>query len=117
MKIIAILLYLIPLTASADEWTTADTYRQAVFTAVDLMDWRQTQDIARHPNLEETNPLLGKHPTNAKINQMLVATYAIQLGVAYALPENYRAIWQYSSIAWELVMVGNNRRLGLKIGF
>jgi hypothetical protein len=117
MNKIALIVLMLPLLAYGDEWTEKDTIRQSVFTIVDLMDWKQTQDIARHPNLHETNPLLGSHPTNAKINEMLFFTYGVQIGIAYILPENYRAVWQYSSIAWEAIIVGKNRQIGLKVGF
>jgi len=103
--------------ARADEWTPADTRREAVYAALILMDWRQTQDIARHPNIDESNEMLGEDPRNGKINRYFVAAGVLQLAIAYALPAEWRKVWQYAGIELELATVNQNRRIGLSLNF
>jgi len=64
----------------ADEWTPADTRREAVYAALILMDWRQTQDITRHKNIDESNEMLGEDPRNGKINRYFVAAGVLATG-------------------------------------
>ena len=41
----------------------------AVCTALLIMDWKQTRQIALHPEKwSEMNPILGKHPKTAKVD-------------------------------------------------
>ncbi len=114
---IVLVIFCAPDDARADDWTQQDTYRETVYIALDAIDWRQTQDIVRHPNLYETNPVLGLHPTNARINAWFAASMATQIAIAYVLPEKWRAAWQYAGIGLEAVMVGNNKHLGLNVKF
>lgn len=103
--------------AHADEWTPADTTREAAYAVLMLMDWRQTQDIARHKNIDESNELLGEDPRNGKINRYFVAAGALQLAIAYSLPAEWRKVWQYAGIELEFATVNQNRRIGLSVNF
>ncbi len=103
--------------AFADGWTTEDTRRELVYAALVVTDWRQTQDIAHHPNSEEGNELLGEHPTNGQINRYFIVANALQFAIAYSLPSDWRRSWQSVGIGFELAFVLNNRHAGLSINF
>jgi hypothetical protein len=98
-------------------WTTEDTQRESVYAVATVMDWRQTMDIARHPDRKEANTILGEHPTNEKINQYFVVAGILQYSIAAILPPEERAAWQSMGILLEVICVRNNLKLGLSIGF
>ena len=103
--------------AFADEWTTEDTRRELVYAALVAADWRQTQDIAHHPNIDEGNEFLGEHPTNGQINRYFLTSTTLQLAIAYSLPSDWRRTWQSVGIGFELAFVLNNRAVGLRLNF
>jgi hypothetical protein len=103
--------------AFADEWTTEDTHREMVYAVLVVTDWRQTQDIARHQNIEEVNEILGEHPTNGQINRYFLVATAMQFAIAYTLPADWRRSWQSVGIGFELAFVLNNKHAGLRIDF
>ena len=103
--------------AFADVWTTEDTKREIVYGVLVIADWRQTQDIAHHPDLEEFNELIGEHPNNATINRYFVVANSLQLAIAYILPTEWRKAWQYIGIGYEIGMVSHNNQIGLNIRF
>lgn len=119
MKLVAAVLILC-LAASptfAEDWTTVDTTRQAVYSALHVADWLQTRYIAQHPAYYETNPILGKHPSVSIVDLYFVGTLIAHAVVSNLLEGKYRHIWQYATTALEATMVGNNYRLGIKFGF
>ena len=101
----------------ADEWTTTDKAMESAYIALDVIDWRQTQDIARHIDRYETNPALGMHPNNARINTWFAAGLIVQPLIADALPDTWRKVWIGAGIALEGAMVGSNKHLGLSFKF
>jgi len=117
MKNLLTLLLILPAFANADDWTPADTQRELVFAALMVADAAQTHDIARHLDLAEANPILGKHPSNAKINVYFGTIMAAQYLIAQALPAEYRHAWQYAGIGFEFAIVQNNYRLGIRADF
>jgi len=117
MKLLLTILLLFSTIASADDWSQEDTERETIFATLMVLDWRQTMDIARHSDIEETNPVLGKHPNNARINTYFAASLAAQYLIAQALPAEYRRCWQNAGIVFEATVVGGNYRLGLQIGW
>jgi hypothetical protein len=117
MKNLIALLLILPAFANADDWTTADTQRELVFAALMVADVAQTHDIARHANMEEINPILGKHPSNARINTYFAASMAAQYLIAQALPAEYRHAWQYAGIGFELGFIQSNYKLGIRADF
>ena len=104
--------------AFAGEWTKADTAREVAYLALHVADWGQTLEIADHPEKwHENNPVLGDHPSRGQVNAYFIATGLLHPVVSYLLPHPYRTWWQYSTIALEVVVVGNNARIGIGFGF
>ena len=62
--------------ASRDPWTKADIYRQIGVLVVQIIDWRQTCEIATNPNYYETNKILGEHLTLQEVDRYFIACIA-----------------------------------------
>lgn len=114
-----VILLSVPVTArGADEWTSGDTARQAVYLTLHVADWAQTRHIARHPEeFTERNPVLGEHPSVGRVNGYFAATALAHTAVSWALPRGWREGWQYVTIGVESVVVARNYRLGVKFDF
>ena len=113
-----ILLFLISCPVMADEWTTADTYREAIYLTIDTMDWAQTREITRSPQIwGESNPILGQHPSIGSVNTWFISAGIAHYYISRALPSPYRAIWQYVSISFETQTVVHNIHGGFSIKF
>ena len=98
-------------------WRTQDTVRQVAIAAMIAVDHGQTLDLKNHPELEETNPLLGKHPTDREINAHFITVQILHPLISYMLPHGMRDIWQWGSMGlWGAVII-NNSQLGLKLDF
>lgn len=107
-------------SARAGDWSTGDTYRQAVVTGLLLADWGQTRDIAQHPNRFqefESRPVLGDTPSVGKVNNYFAVAIIGHAAVSYLLPTDWRAGWQYVVIGVELNTVAHNRSIGLRVSF
>ena len=102
---------------AADAWSTTDKALATAFVAGSIADWRQTRDIANHPDIHEVNPFLGDHPSNSRIDTFFVASRLITLGAAHFLPGKYRTPFLTGAVAIQVGYVANNAHLGLKVGF
>jgi len=115
--ILAVLLF-ISIPSFADEWTSADTKREATFQTLWAIDALQTRNIAAHPDQwYEQNNYLGSHPTIGAVNRYFLVGSALHAGIAYLLPEKYRAPFQYGTIAIEVGYVAHNFSLGVQAKF
>jgi hypothetical protein len=104
--------------SEARRWTWYDLTLQAAFVGVVAVDWMQTSDFRAH-GAEESNPLLGSHPSQAKVNLLFIGALAGHTLVAHLAPRPFRTIWQVIFIPPELVAIHSNRALGtgLRIPF
>ena len=108
-------LLLAPTVAHA--WTTADTYREAAYDALLVVDARQTAWAMERPGYRETNPLLGSHPSRRQINEHMAIAAALHGLVSLALPDVYRRQWQWGTVAVEGFVVAHNAYLGARFTF
>jgi len=110
-KYILIFCFSFPVAAETD-WT-----RVAMNTAV-VLDWAQTRNIDQHPNLYEENRILGRYPSDAKINRFFIAELLIyNLVGEYLISEKYQAFF-YGGIAMvhgDAVL--HNYNMGVKFQF
>jgi len=76
-----------------------------------VIDWAQTRTIAKNPwKWTELNPIIGSHPSLAKVNTYFVIVIALSF-VLYWFP-----IWLVSIfVAVEAVVVVRNFTLGISI--
>jgi len=107
-----VLLFLLPSVCFAGDWTTTDTAWQAAYTTALALDCGQARD--QRPQFEERNPLLGKYPSKGRIDNMCLASAIGHFGVSYALPTEWRRIWQIGSVAAEIVVIKHQYQVGLK---
>lgn len=119
-KIITILLLLFCMIAHAEnrEWTDNErgwAVAALVFTAT---DWVTTRNMTKryNENYYEHNPLLGSHPTTAKVNQYFAITVPVMFLIADNLDE-YRRPFLMGLTGVELAVSANNLRLGLHLNF
>jgi hypothetical protein len=116
-NLVAVLI-MVPLPCGADAWTKADTYREAAYLALHVVDWGQTLTIADNPDKwHEHNPVLGTHPSRGEVNNYFILTGLLHPVVSYILPRPYREIWQYSTIVLQIGVTANNARIGIGMGF
>jgi hypothetical protein len=133
--IICLLLLAYPAQAEyrfAQNWTWTDTAYQA--TAVSLMsvDWAQTRWMAKQnwqwdgKNHEETNPLLGRHPSTKDVDTYFPVVIIVHTIIAMALPDkakvfkyeiNPRRIWQCVWIGAEGYQDVSNFSAGVRMEF
>jgi hypothetical protein len=128
MRFVLYILLLLPSAASAhDDWTTGDTVRQGVVTALLVVDWGQTRWIVKNPTdpvrdgtynwRAEANPILGSYPSIGKVNTYFTAAIIGHAAVSYFLPRGWRDGWQYVWIGAEINQIAHNRSMGIKIAF
>lgn len=131
MRSLPLLLALVTFAARAEDWTREDTYRQAALTTLLIADWAQSRWAIKHNEktnycasgsspctlYEEDNPLLGKHPSVGKANNLIAASIVGHAAIAYLLPRGWREGWQYVWIGVEANAVFRNRAVGVKLEF
>jgi hypothetical protein len=116
MKKLFILLLLLSTPSFADEWTTTDSYRESAYIILLTTDWAQTRDFLRKEQ-SEANPILGKHPSQDKVDIAVILTGITHVYIASILPEKYRVPFQYISIGIEGGSVYHNFSFGVKVKF
>lgn len=99
------------------QMTGTEIAKEAAFASLVLVDYRQTLDIKNRPGLYEQNPVIGKHPSDARLRNFCLGTVVGHLAVSYFLPRPYKAYWQNITIVIETGFVSQNARLGLSVNF
>lgn len=96
---------------------------EAAFVAALAFDRGQTSAIHSFCNgrigctVHETNPLLGRDPSQRKINRYFALGALAHAAVSYSLSGHTRTAWQASSLVLEVAVIGRNKRLGLSVRF
>jgi hypothetical protein len=119
MKALVVLLAVVLLagTAQAAEWTGVEVAKEAAVLALFAIDARQTMDIKNVPGLYEVNPVLGRFPSDVRVRNYFLTAALVHVGVAHALPTKYRNWLIDGTLALEVVVIGNNKRIGLSARF
>jgi hypothetical protein len=122
MKTFILFLFLLPSVAFA-QWTTEQRTLAAITATAFVIDYGQTNDLVfrqRHRDCSvgcytERNPILGRHPTRARMN----AYFALTPVVTYLVLDNINSesrTWALRGLtAIEIAAVGNNIHLGLSV--
>lgn len=123
-KLIALVILALSFNAhAADDWTKNQIISEAVFMGLMVADYKQTKQIDgfcdNRTNCEvyETNKLLGRYPSEARVRNYFVSAAVMHVVVAHMLPTDTRDYWIASGIVLEAVVVGKNKRLGLRVKF
>ena len=132
--LMVIIVVLVAANVQAEEkkwWTWEDTVTQSVYGAFHIMDWAQTNRIARDDDFSELNPILGKNASEGRVNTYFAATLIGHTWIAHELEDkkktynlfgwkfkmNPRKTWQHIWIVLEAGTVYRNHQIGLKIKF
>lgn len=102
-----------------DNWSAHDTVAQSIYYVAHAADWGTTLDIAprRGEGYYETNPVLGTHPSRARVNTHFAVTGLLHMAISCVLSPKYRTVWQYTTIAVEVGYASNNLKIGLNLNF
>ena len=79
-----------------------------------VVDCLTTLDIKNHPDMYETNLILGPHPSDSKILVYFAICNIIFCMVALALSDTIQYIWIGAWAIVEIRYIINNLKLGLK---
>lgn len=104
--------------AESTAWTSEEQLWGAAAGVLLLGDWATTNNMTHRYNekYHENNPLLGQHPTTNTVNlYFLTITPVIFLAADYF--GDYRKEILQATSAVELIMIGNNLRIGLHFQF
>jgi hypothetical protein len=98
----------------ARQWDTQDSLREGAMLTLLVFDWAQTRTIAAHPaRWNEMNPILGSHPSAARVDAWFAASAVLHVVAAYALPPRWRTPFQLVSIQAEGLVVSRNVAIGI----
>ena len=120
MKPILAVLLCFSFNCSADEWSKADTYREATYLTFLAVDWSQTRGQARNhwEGYYEMNPLLGsKSPSIDRVNIVCISTAIAHYYASKTLPEKWRTRFQNVTMGIEGSAVAHNFSIGVKAKF
>jgi hypothetical protein len=102
-------------------WSGGDTRREAIYFGIAVADAITTSDIRNHTDIEEVNPvaraILGKNPDPLETAVYFIGTSALHYAISNNLTPRYRRIWQRTTIVVGGLVVTNNVRIGLSLGF
>ena len=82
-----------------------------------VVDMLQTLDLKRHPGAYEVNPLLGSHPSDARVIVTGVAAGTATAALWYALPSRIRWIVPLFVGIGEGFVIASNAQAGMTIRF
>lgn len=102
---------------SADRLSETDLMGLGAIAATYVVDYKQTLDIKNHPGMYETNPILGKHPSDVKVRNYFIASGVVTLGAVYLLPKDYRKYLIGGVLVLEVGVIGHNKYIGLRTNF
>lgn len=106
-----------PCAAFSQDWSALDKSLLTAGATLHILDWQQTRYISGHPNeFYEINPLLGKHPSQARVNQYMLGTLVLYPLLADWLPE-YRTVILSLWVGSRGIAVHNNYVLGVKLNW
>ena len=98
-------------------WTRTEIALAAGFTTALLMDAAQTRGLARGgwEGFHEANPLLGSHPSEARINAYTAVAGLTVLGAAAVVPPRMRPWLLGAAFVVEALTVTRNARAGISL--
>lgn len=96
------------------KWTNANIGLEIAFVSLATLDIYQTREFLTYPQIRERNPVLGKHPSRAKVLVLGSAAILAHAAIAELLPRGWREGWQTIGISIEIAAVTNNFMLGTR---
>ena len=105
-------------------WSSADLALEGALAGLIAVDWLQTLQFTQHdcrtPELGggcyETNPVLGRYPSRAKVNTLIPLGLAAHAAVAALIPQGpWRFLWQGTFLVLESKAVTMNAMYGVQL--
>ena len=106
-----------PPAADPTVWTVQQITLEAITQTTLFVDYKQTLDIKRHQGLYESNPILGMHPSDARVRNYFLVSSILSLGIAHLLEGSSRTAFMTGEMSFELAVVKRNVGLGLTVRF
>jgi hypothetical protein len=104
--------------AQAPAWTALDYSLAGGAATMMALDWAQTRYAARHPSrYSERNPIMGEHPSTAKVDQYFALASLLTVGLTYVLPRRERRLFLTGVLVVETSAVVSNYQIGIKAEF
>ena len=119
MKTLLIVLFCISSFANASDLSNNDIQREIAWQVLNIIDYGQTRDIAKHCSASERyelNQVLGSCPSISSVSKYFIINSLLHYEITAHL-YGYRAIWQVGTLINTGYVVGRNFSLGLKINF
>lgn len=103
---------------ASEPWDSTDRALGYTALGATVADWGQARYIANHSaQFQDKNPILGPHPSRAKVDAYFVGAIGGGYLLADALPSRYRKLFLGGAVVLEISVVHNNRSIGVRFGF
>jgi hypothetical protein len=100
------------------DWDRTDSLLLTTALSAMAIDWGQTRSIARNPaRFTEGNPILGPHPSVARVDRYFALAMLGTAGVAGILTPTPRKWFLGGVTAVEVVVIISNRGAGIRANF
>lgn len=104
--------------ATTAKWDAGDKALGGALVAVNVIDWKQTRQIARNPDRwYEKNPTMRRHPSTSDVDTHFLAVVASELLIADLLDHPARKWFLGANAAIEFYYVRQNAKLGISISW
>ena len=101
----------------AEPLTQSDKKGIVIFNILQGIDMLQTLEIANNDKYYETNPILGRHPSEFQVLSYFVARGLAHYEVTKMVPQKYRKFWHAYHILYNYDVIRDNHEIGIRIGF
>ena len=102
-------------TRSSHHWTTGNMILAGAYAATVWIDLAQTRYFLKDPRWEESNPILGKHPSPLKVDLLGLAGVGAMVGVAHVVGNPWRNVLLALGVAVEARVIAWNSTGGVGI--
>ena len=100
-----------------EDLTEVDKANIVLFNILQGIDMLQTLEIANNDAYYETNPILGKHPSETAVVTYFIARGFAHYHVTKMIPQKYRNIWHGYNVIYNYDVIRDNHELGIRINF
>ena len=100
-----------------EDLTEVDKANIVLFNVLQGIDMLQTLEIANNDKYYETNPILGKHPSEAQVIAYFISRGFAHYHVTKMIPLKYRNIWHTYNVVYNYDVIRDNHDIGIRIDF
>ena len=100
-----------------EDLTEVDKANIVLFNVLQGIDMLQTLEIANNDKYYETNKILGKHPSEAKVVTYFIARGQVHYQATRMIPQRYRNFFHGYNVVYNYNVIRDNHQLGIRIDF